>query len=118
MIPNPIKTVVILSDTLYPELAFYRWHWRAFLAGGGSAFWLFAYGVFYWASRLSLGSFSSVVLYMGYLLLLCLLDFLVTGRSSFLVNRDDSGQIVTNDHICIFRYHRIYCDVLGSTQTL
>lgn len=23
----------------------YRWHWRAFLIGGGSAFWLFAYGV-------------------------------------------------------------------------
>ncbi|KAK7692784.1 hypothetical protein QCA50_004417 [Cerrena zonata] len=62
----------------------YRWHWRAFLAGGGSAFWLFAYGVFYWASRLSLGSFSSVVLYMGYLLLLCLVDFLVTGTIGFI----------------------------------
>ncbi|CAL1706851.1 unnamed protein product [Somion occarium] len=61
----------------------YRWHWRAFLAGGGSAFWLFAYGVFYWASRLSLGSFSSVVLYMGYLLLLCLFDFLITGTIGF-----------------------------------
>ena len=45
----------------------YRWHWRAFLIGGGSAFWLFAYGVWYWASRLSLDSFTSVVLYFGYL---------------------------------------------------
>jgi transmembrane 9 superfamily protein 2/4 len=45
----------------------YRWHWRAFLIGGGSAFWMFAYGVWYWASRLSLGSFTSVVLYFGYL---------------------------------------------------
>jgi len=45
----------------------YRWHWRAFLIGGGSAFWLFAYGVWYWASRLSLDSFSSVVLFFGYL---------------------------------------------------
>lgn len=57
----------------------HRWHWRAFLTGGGSAFWLLAYGVFYWASRLSLDSFSSVMLYMGYLLLLALLDFLITG---------------------------------------
>ncbi|EMD37390.1 hypothetical protein CERSUDRAFT_114062 [Gelatoporia subvermispora B] len=62
----------------------YRWHWRAFLTGGGSAFWLLAYGLFYWASRLSLDSFSSVVLYMGYLLLLVLLDFLVTGTIGFL----------------------------------
>lgn len=57
-----------------------RWHWRAFLTGGGSAFWLLAYGLFYWASRLSLDSLSSVLLYLGYLFLLALLDFLVTGR--------------------------------------
>ncbi|KAI0789132.1 Nonaspanin TM9SF [Abortiporus biennis] len=62
----------------------YRWHWRAFLTGGGSAIWLLAYGIFYWVSRLSLGSFSSVILYMGYLLLLVLLDFLVTGTIGFL----------------------------------
>lgn len=55
------------------------WHWRAFLAGGGSAIWLLAYGVFFWASRLSLDSFSSFVLYLGYLFLLALVDFLVTG---------------------------------------
>ncbi|KAI0355555.1 Nonaspanin [Trametes cingulata] len=62
----------------------YRWHWRAFLTGGGSAFWLLAYGIVYWASRLSLDSFSSTVLYFGYLLLLALLDFLVTGTIGFL----------------------------------
>jgi transmembrane 9 superfamily protein 2/4 len=45
----------------------YRWHWRSFLIGGGSAFWLFVYGVWYWASRLSLDSVTSVVLYFGYL---------------------------------------------------
>ncbi|KAI0630278.1 Nonaspanin [Trametes polyzona] len=62
----------------------YRWHWRAFLTGGGSAFWLLAYGIVYWASRLSLDSFSSTVLYFGYLILLALLDFLVTGTIGFL----------------------------------
>ncbi|EIN11685.1 endosomal P24A protein [Punctularia strigosozonata HHB-11173 SS5] len=62
----------------------YRWHWRAFFAGGGSAFWLLAYGLFYWISRLSLGSTTSFMLYLGYLLLLALLDFLVTGTIGFL----------------------------------
>ncbi len=45
----------------------YRWHWRAFLIGGGSSIWLFLYGTWYWASRLSLDSLSSVVVYFGYL---------------------------------------------------
>ena len=61
---------------------FRRWHWRAFLTGGGSAFWLLAYGIVYWALRLSLDSFTSTVLYMGYLLLLALFDFLITGAFS------------------------------------
>jgi transmembrane 9 superfamily protein 2/4 len=56
-----------------------RWHWRAFLTGGGSAFWVFAYGLFYWASRLSLGSLTSVIIYLGYLTILSLFTFLVTG---------------------------------------
>ena len=51
------------------------------MAGGGSAFWILLYGLFYWASRLSLGSFTSVALYLGYLFLICLFDFLITGAS-------------------------------------
>ncbi|ORY35006.1 hypothetical protein BCR39DRAFT_490677 [Naematelia encephala] len=62
----------------------YRWHWRAFLIGGGSSFWVFAYGLWYWASRLSLDSFTSVVLYFGYLFLFSLLDFLVGGSIGFI----------------------------------
>ncbi|KAJ7188196.1 hypothetical protein C8R46DRAFT_13709 [Mycena filopes] len=64
----------------------YRWHWRAFLTGGGSAFWLLAYGLFFWASRLSLHSMSSAILYLGYLVLLVMLDFLITGTIGFLAS--------------------------------
>ncbi|KAI0266681.1 Nonaspanin TM9SF [Gloeopeniophorella convolvens] len=77
-------TVTILFTYFILCAEEYRWHWRAFVTGGGSAFWLLAYGLFYWASRLSLDSFSSVVLYLGYLLLLVILDFLVTGTIGFL----------------------------------
>lgn len=45
----------------------YRWHWRSFLVGGGIAFWTFVYGFGYWASQLRLGSFTSFILYFGYL---------------------------------------------------
>jgi transmembrane 9 superfamily protein 2/4 len=79
-------TVTILFTYFLLCAEEYRWHWRAFVTGGGSAFWLLAYGLFYWVSRLSLDSFSSVVLYLGYLFLLVILDFLVTGTIGFLAS--------------------------------
>ncbi|TBU45895.1 endosomal P24A protein [Dichomitus squalens] len=77
-------TVTILFTYFILCAEDYRWHWRAFLTGGGSAFWLLGYGIVYWALRLSLDSFTSAVLYFGYLLLLCLFDFLITGTIGFL----------------------------------
>ncbi|ORX38000.1 hypothetical protein BD324DRAFT_650538 [Kockovaella imperatae] len=62
----------------------YRWHWRAFMIGGGQAFWLFAYGLWYWASRLSFDNFTSVVLYFGYLFIVALLDFLLGGAIGYI----------------------------------
>ncbi|KAF9227325.1 Nonaspanin [Gyrodon lividus] len=79
-------TVTILFTYFILCAEEYRWHWRAFITGGGSAFWILAYGLFYWASRLSLDSFSSVALYLGYLFLICLFDFLVTGTIGFLAS--------------------------------
>ena len=91
-----------------------RWHWRAFLTGGGNAIWLLAYGLFYWASRLSLDSFSSFVLYMGYLLLLVILDFLVTGRSLTGIAQPGTDHIYY--HLMTYRYNRILGHVLGNTE--
>ncbi|KAJ7287496.1 Nonaspanin TM9SF [Mycena rebaudengoi] len=79
-------TVTILFTYFILCAEEYRWHWRAFLTGGGSAFWLLAYGLFFWASRLSLHSLSSAILYLGYLLILVLLDFLITGTIGFLAS--------------------------------
>lgn len=64
----------------------YRWQWRAFLTGGGQAFWLFLYGLFYWATRLDLDGFSNRVLYLGYLSTLTLLDFLLFGTIGWLAS--------------------------------
>ncbi|TFK21965.1 endosomal P24A protein [Coprinopsis marcescibilis] len=64
----------------------YRWQWRSFFVGGGSAFWIIAYGLFYWGTRLSLDSTSSRILYIGYLILIALLDFLVTGTIGFVAS--------------------------------
>ncbi|KIM40104.1 hypothetical protein M413DRAFT_28631 [Hebeloma cylindrosporum] len=79
-------TVTILFTYFLLCAEEYRWHWRSFLIGGGSAFWVMAYGLFYWGSQLKLESFSSIVLYLGYLFLISLLDFLVTGTIGFIAS--------------------------------
>lgn len=83
-------TILFTYFTLCAEE--YRWHWRSFLVGGGCAFWTFVYGFGYWASQLRLGSFTSLVLYFGYLFLFSLLTFLLCGSigyaaSAFAVHR-------------------------------
>jgi hypothetical protein len=88
-----------------------RWHWRAFVTGGGSAFWLLAYGLFYWVSRLSLDSFSSVVLYLGYLFLLVILDFLVTGQLF-------DSRCSPIDSMVAHRYYWIFGFLLGNTEVV
>lgn len=62
----------------------YRWHWRSFLTGGASAFWLFAYGIFFWFTRLNLPGLSSKILFLGYLSVLSVLDFLLFGFIGFI----------------------------------
>lgn len=90
---------------------FRRWHWRAFLTGGGSAFWLLAYGIVYWALRLSLDSFTSTVLYMGYLLLLALFDFLITGTSPI---RSMCGSRTSSASLARVTLHRVHaCGLRG-----
>lgn len=56
------------------------------MVGGGSAAWLFLYGIYYWATQLRLDSFSSTVVYFGYLSLLTILDFLCTASIGFLAS--------------------------------
>jgi hypothetical protein len=55
-----------------------RW-WRAFLTGGASSVYIFLHSLLYWTSKLSLGGFTSNVLYLGYSLLLTFLYFVLTG---------------------------------------
>ena len=58
----------------------YHWQWRAFGTAGASAGYVFANAMLYWMSKLSLGSFTSGVLYVGYSALISFLFFILTGE--------------------------------------
>merc|ERR1719433_718883 len=57
----------------------YRWWWRSFLSSGSSAFYVFVYSILYFSSRLQIEKTVSTLLYFGYMAVLSLLFFLLTG---------------------------------------
>jgi transmembrane 9 superfamily protein 2/4 len=58
----------------------YNWQWRAFLAAGMSAGYIFLNAMIYWVSRVSTGGFAGSVLYIGYSALISFLFFVLTGK--------------------------------------
>ncbi|KAL2177805.1 uncharacterized protein P884DRAFT_329614 [Thermothelomyces heterothallicus CBS 202.75] len=61
----------------------YNWQWRAFMAAGTTAGYMFLNAIVYWISKLSLGGFAGSVLYIGYSLLISFLFFILTGSIGF-----------------------------------
>ena len=62
----------------------YHWWWQSFFVGGASAFWIFVYSVWYFATRLHIEGFISSMLFFSYTFLACVVYALVTGTVGFL----------------------------------
>merc|ERR1719382_2047560 len=57
----------------------YRWWWRAFLSCASSAIYVFLYSIIYFTSRLQIEKAVSTMLYFGYMAMLSIIFFLLTG---------------------------------------
>jgi len=64
----------------------YKWWWRAFLSSASSAFYVFGYSILYFSSRLAIEKVVSTILYFGYMLLMSILFFLLTGSIGLLAS--------------------------------
>jgi transmembrane 9 superfamily protein 2/4 len=62
----------------------YRWWWRSFFASASSAIYVFLYSILYFSSRLQMDRFVSIMLYFGYMLIISVMFFLVTGSIGLL----------------------------------
>ncbi|KAJ6157904.1 Transmembrane 9 superfamily member 7 [Penicillium chermesinum] len=62
----------------------YHWWWTSFLTGGSSAFWIFAYCIWYYIFKLHVTGFVSTLLFFSYSFLACTVYFLLTGTIGFL----------------------------------
>eukprot|EP00239_Pterosperma_sp_CCMP1384_P006602 CAMPEP_0197846788 /NCGR_PEP_ID=MMETSP1438-20131217/4352_1 /TAXON_ID=1461541 /ORGANISM="Pterosperma sp., Strain CCMP1384" /LENGTH=640 /DNA_ID=CAMNT_0043458551 /DNA_START=225 /DNA_END=2147 /DNA_ORIENTATION=+ len=61
----------------------YHWWWRAFLTSGSSAIYLFAYSSFYFFTKLDITMTVSAFMYFGYMFIISLGFFLLTGTIGF-----------------------------------
>eukprot|EP00415_Alexandrium_ostenfeldii_P002287 UN2287 len=57
----------------------YGWWWRAFFSSASSAIYVFLYSVLYFSSRLQIDRFVSTLLYFGYMFIMSVTFFLLTG---------------------------------------
>jgi transmembrane 9 superfamily protein 2/4 len=64
----------------------YRWWWRSMLTAGSTAFYVFLYSVFYY-SRLESNLLITYLLYFGYMAMISVAVFLITGK----IERDRGG---------------------------
>lgn len=64
----------------------YRWQWRSVYTAGASAGYVFAYGVFFYFSRLRLASYASLITYFGWMTISCVLFFVLTGSTGFVAS--------------------------------
>jgi len=70
--------IAILSTHFQLCKGNYRWWWRSFLTGGSMAGYMFLYSIMYF-KQLETNTFSSYVIFFGYMTLVCLSLFLMTG---------------------------------------
>ena len=62
----------------------YRWWWRAFATSGWCSVYLFAHSIYYAYSKLQMARAVAGFLYVGYMLIVSLSFFLITGSVGFL----------------------------------
>ncbi|PFH60949.1 hypothetical protein XA68_18524 [Ophiocordyceps unilateralis] len=72
--------------TVYMQLCAedHAWWWRSFLAGGGSAVWVFAYCAWCYLFKLHIGGFVSGMLFFAYSFMACCVYGLLAGTVGFL----------------------------------
>jgi len=61
----------------------YHWWWRSYMTSGASAFYMFLYSIFYFATTLHISGFVPVLLYFGYSFMMCFAFFVCTGSIGY-----------------------------------
>lgn len=83
VLTTALISVLMVYYTLCSEN--YKWQWKSFFIGGGCAIYVFLHSLFLTGGEKLVG-LTSVVLYVGYSVVISLLVFIVCGTIGFLTN--------------------------------
>jgi len=61
----------------------YNWWWRSYFTSGSSALYLFLYSILYFFTKLEIHQFASGFLFFGYMFLVSICFFVLTGTIGF-----------------------------------
>lgn len=64
----------------------YRWWWRSFFVGTGSAWWILLYSIFYYFTTLEIEGFVPMLMFFGYSIMGTFVYGLITGTIGFLAS--------------------------------
>lgn len=64
----------------------YRWYWKSFIVGTGSAWWIMLYSVYYYVVHLNIDGFIASLMYFAYTFMGCVVYGLITGSIGFLAS--------------------------------
>jgi transmembrane 9 superfamily protein 2/4 len=76
--------VTILLCYFHLRTEDYRWWWRSFFTSGSAALYILAYSIFFSALHVKFSNAVSVLLYFGWMLMACVVFFVMTGSIGFL----------------------------------
>lgn len=95
-------------ESLYFILFFqdYHWWWRSFLTSGFTAFYLLAYCVHFFMTKLDIEDATSTFLYFGYTFIMVYLFFLLTGKF-FLFSKKSYFMLDTLSHFSVFHAKQV-----------
>ena len=77
--------VCVSLPWLYPRQD-YHWWWRSFLTSGSSGLYLFLYSIVYFHTKLEMVKFVSGLLFFGYMFLVSIAFFVLTGTIGFIAS--------------------------------
>lgn len=85
-IVNIVTVIEVTIVATYIQLCAenYNWWWQSIFIGGGSAFWVFVYCIWFYFTKLNIQGFISGMLFFSYSLLACSVYGLLTGTVGFL----------------------------------
>ncbi|KRX57873.1 Transmembrane 9 superfamily member 4 [Trichinella sp. T9] len=81
IISTALMSILIIYFLLAVEN--YHWWWRSFFVGGSSAFYVFAYSIYYAATKLEIVGVTPKLLYFGYTILISVTFWILTGTVGF-----------------------------------